>query len=174
MGKGLPRSHSRGVFTEKPIVKLNIPLNGLVVNVDAVSTAIGWGTSVIRGLPEGNLLFLGAVANLQFSGSGADANLADTWAGDYAIGTAPTADLTLAGAEVDIIPSTALAAATAEVSPITRGESTANAVMFDNTDGSLELNLQVLIDAADIVDDENVDLTVEGLLSIAFIVLGDD
>lgn len=174
MSKGLPRSLSRGDAQRQELVKVDIPVRGLVVNVAATGINIGFGTSVIQGLPEGNLLFLGALANLRFSGPvGGSANLVDTWNGDFSIGSAPTADNVLSGAEVDLVPSTAVGPATAEVSPVTRGAN-AGAVMFDNTDGSLELNLNVLIDAADIVDDTNVNLTVDGVVHLAFIVMGDD
>lgn len=181
MGKGLPRSHSRMSPQREGgggVQKLNISLDGITVSVAAVAAAIGFGSTVIRGLPEGNIQVLGAVlSNFQLSGSGADANLSDTWAGDFGIGSTPADDATITATDVDVVASTALAAATAEVSPnIVRTVGvTPTMVPLDNTDGSLELNLNVLIDAADITDDETVVLTaLSGLLSISYIVLGDD
>ncbi len=177
MGKGLPRSHSRGGAQQGAVQKLNISLDSLTVTVTSVAAAIGFGSVVVRGLPEGNVQMLGAVlSNFQLSGSGADANLADTWEGDFGLGTTPASDATISGDDVDILVSTALAAATSEVSPLavrTVGV-TPPMVPIDNTAGDLEINLNVLIDAADIVDDESVDLTVNGLLSIAYVMLGDD
>jgi len=145
----------------------------LPVTVTSTGAAVGFGTVVAGDILEGNVLFLGATAYLTLAGSGADANLVDTWNGDFAIGTAPDADGSLAGAEVDLLPSTAVGPAVAEVSPRTRA---ANAVqaMFDNTDGSLEVNLNVLIDAADITDDQSVILTVNGEIELVYMVLGDD
>lgn len=172
MGKGLPRSMSRGEGIKQEIIKKVISIN-TTVTVTATSTAVGFGTAVIGDFEEGNVLLLGAVSNLAFAGSGSDANLTADWEGDYAIGSAPTADVTLSGAEVDIIPSTAIGAATAEVIAATRGAN-ATQVMLNNTDGSLEINLNLLIDAADITDDESVDITVTGELYIAYIILGDD
>lgn len=168
--KGLPRSRARGEVALQPVTKLNIPVRDLVIGV--VDGAPGYGTAVITGLPEGNLLFLGCVANLQFSTT--DADITATFDGDYGIGSAPTADGALAGAEVDIVPSTALGAATGGVSPVVRGASTdaLGGGILDNTDGSLELNLNLLIDDAAISGP--ADFLVDGAVHLAVIVLGDD
>ena len=68
-----------------------------------------------------------------------------------------------------------MAAATAEVSPITRGLQADGAhcgVIFDNTAGALEVNLNLLIDDADISG--TVAITVSGTVDISYIMLGDD
>lgn len=174
MGKGLPRSLSRGVPQARPVIKERISVENVTVTVTATGAAIGFGSAVLGDFPEGNILLLGAVALLSFAGSGSDANLSDTWSGDYGVGSAPIADADLGDtADVDIIPSTALDTASAEAHGLTRGAN-ATQVMLDNTDGSLEINLNVLIDAADIDDDESVDITVNGSLDILYSVLGDD
>ena len=49
----------------------------------------------------------------------------------------------------------------------------ATQAMLDNTDGSLELNLQLIVDDADISAD-NVDFTVEGYVLLLLSVLSDD
>ena len=172
MGKGLPRSLARGAPQRQDIIRQVVKIDRTVA-VTATGAAVGFGTGVIGDLPEGNILFLGAVCYLQLSGSGSDANLDATWDGDFSVGTAPTADVTLSGAEVDIIGSTALGAATAEVSPRVRAVNATQA-MLDNTDGSLELNLNVLIDAANIVDGATVNLTARGTLQLAYVVMLDD
>lgn len=176
MGKGLPRSMARGEPLRQEIIRQTIAVRDATVTVSATGAAIGFGSAVIGDLPEGNLLFLGAVAYMQFSGSGADANLVDTWAGDFGIGTTPAGDATITDGDVDIIQSTALAAAVDEVGARTRGTSLAAdcGEIHDNTDGSLELNLNVLIDAASITNDESVDLTANGELQLAYIMLLDD
>jgi hypothetical protein len=115
MAKGLPRSMARGNPQRQEVIKQTFLIRNKTVTVSAASTAVGFGTAVIGDFPAGNILLLGAVGYLQFSGSGSDANLTADWEGDFAVGSAPTADVTLSGAEVDILPSTALAAATAEV-----------------------------------------------------------
>lgn len=170
--KGLPRSRSRGPQAFSPIIKTTVKATNVAVSV-AGTSGVGWGTAVIGDLPEGNILLLGAVAYFTFTGP-TSASLSDTFDGDYAIGSAPTGDATLSGSEVDIIQSTALGAATAEVSPRARGTSTGATagVILDNTDGSLELNLQLLIDDADISG--TVAMTATGVLHLSYIVLGDD
>lgn len=170
MGKGLPRSVRRQKPVAAPIVKQAIQVSALALAVaDGVP---GFGSAVIGDFPEGNILFLGAIAYLQFTS--ADADLTATFDGDFSIGTTPASDGSLTGADADVVPSTALGAATAKVSPWVRGASTDSigGGIFDNTDGSLELNLNLLIDDAAISG--AVDLTVSGYVQVAYIVLGDD
>lgn len=172
MGKGLPRSLGRGGFQEQAISKIRVPLDH-TVTVSATGAAIGFGSVVLTGLPEGQIKMLGAAAQLTASGSGADASLTDTWDGDWGIGTTPADDATITGTDVDIIASTAFGAATAEVSPLQNAINGTSAV-FDNTAADLELNLNVLIDAASITDDTSVDLTIQGVVEFTFITLLDD
>jgi hypothetical protein len=166
---------SRGAPQRQEIIKQTFVVRDEVLTVTGgASTAAGKGSIVIGDFPEGNILFLGAVAYMQFSGSGADDNLAADWEGDFGVGTAPNSDADLGdGTDVDIISSTALAAASAEVGARTRGTNATQAI-FDNTDGSLEINLNLITDDDDVTDSEDVDLTVNGELTIAYIVLGDD
>lgn len=164
--KGLPRSLAHANIG----MSKNIPVRNLAIRTTG-ATGVGFGTAVIRDLPEGNLLLLGAVAYLQFTKL--DAGTTDTFDGDYAIGSAATADADFGDAgEADIIPSTAIGAATAGVSPMARGAN-ATQVILDNTDGSLELNLNLLIDDASVSADDQ-DFTVSGVVTLALIVLGDD
>lgn len=169
MGKGLPRSMSRGNALKQEIVKQTFVARNVAVTVDG-ATGNGWGTAVIGDLPAGNILLLGAVAYMSFTTASASVQAA--FDGDYSIGSAPTADATLSGSEVDIIPSTALGAATAKVSPRVRATN-ATQVILDNTDGSLELNLNLLIDDANISADD-VPFTATGELILLYSVLGDD
>lgn len=173
MTKGYPRGLSRGKAQKAAISKLQIPVQGLALTVTSVGAAIGWGTAVLGGLPEGQLKILAVAAQLTFAGSGADANLADTFDGDFGIGSTPADDATIAGADVDLIASTALGAATAEVSPLANAINGVDSVL-DNTAADKEVNLNVLIDAADIVDDQSVILTVDGVVEVTFITMLDD
>lgn len=168
MSKGLPRSLSRGNPQRQDIMKQVVKVKDLPINVIGAS-GVGYGAGVMGDFPEGNVLFLGAVSYLSFSTVAAGVQAA--FDGDYSIGSAPTADATLAGADVDIIPSTALGAATGKVSPRVRGAN-ATQVMLDNTDGSLELNINLLIDDANISADSA--FLANGELHIAYIMLGDD
>lgn len=169
MGKGLPRSMARGAAQRQELVKLTVPIKNVTVTVAGLS-GVGFGTAVIGGLPAGNLLFLGAVGYVQFDAPAS--GITATWSGDYSIGSAPTADAALAGGEVDIVPSTPVGPAVATVSPMTRGAN-ATQVMLDNTDGSLELNLNLLVDDADISAND-VAIVANGVLQLAFVVLLDD
>lgn len=170
--KGLPRSLARGSAATAPIKRHVVKARDVALSIDG-ATGVGWGTAVIGDLPVGNILFLGAVAYVQITE--ASAGIDATFDGDFSIGTAPTADNALAGSEVDIIPSTALGAATASVSPRVRATHTAavTGAVYDNTDGSLELNLNVLIDDANIsADDAVASADVDAVLS--YIVMLDD
>lgn len=169
--KGLQRSLSRGSPARQDVVKQVVKVNKLAIQVDG-ATGVGFGSAVIGDLPEGNILFLGAVAYMQFTKASSATGIQATFDGDYGIGTTPASDATITGADVDIIASTALGAATAGVSPRARGTNATQAI-FDNTDGSLELNLNLLIDDANISADDQ-DLTVSGELYIVYSVLGDD
>lgn len=173
MGKGLPRSLS-GASQKHVIIKQRVEVRAVPLTVDGAA-GIGFGSVVIGDFPAGNVLFLGCVSYLQFSGP-ISGSLDDTWQGDYAIGTTPASDATISNADEDIVPETALAAATAEVSPRTRatqGDGAKAGQVFDNTDGSLELNLNLLIDDANISAD-GIIMSCEGEVFISYVMLGDD
>lgn len=173
MPKGLSRSLARGRALKKPIINQTIRVNTLVT-ATAAATGVGFGNVALAAFPEGNVLFLGAVANLRFSALGANAtNAIAAFNGDYSIGSGADADGTLSGAEVNLVASTALGPAVARVTPFARG-SGATQVVLDNTARTLNMNLNVLVDAADITDATSVTLTVEGTLDIAYVMLGDD
>ncbi len=166
--KGLLRSLSRNP-AQQAVRKQLVRVTNKPISI-AGTTGVGFGTVEIGDVPAGNILLLGAMSYLQFTT--ADGDVQATFDGDYSVGTAPTADAALAGAEVDIIPSTSFGGpATAGVSPVARGAN-ATQVMLDNTDGSLELNLNVLIDDANISG--TGDFTVNGFVLLAYIVMADD
>lgn len=167
MGKGHQRTLDRAALKGGTLRPHIIPFD---LTVDVADGAPGFGSAVIRGLPEGNIFFQGAVAYVTVSDPDGDLVAAD-FEGDFSIGTAPTADGALAGAEVNIIASTPLAAATAGVSPRTRATNI-TPLMLDNTAGDLELNLNVLIDDADI--SAAAVLRARGELHIAYMAMGDD
>ena len=173
MVKGGHYTSKRGSAQQQEIIKQVIKADALAISVDGAS-GVGFGSAVMGDFPEGNILLLGAVSYMQFTGP-TSASLDDDWAGDYAIGTTPASDGTVTAADIDVIGSTALAAATSEVSPRTRGVSVTatNAAVLDNTDGSLELNLNLLVDDANIGAD-GLAFTATGELHVVYVVLGDD
>jgi hypothetical protein len=168
--KGLKRSLSRG--GNQGVVRRSVfRLADLAIEVDG-ATGVGFGSAVLGDLPEGNILLLGAIAYLQFTKGAGATGVQDAFDGDYSVGTTATADATLSGTDVNVIPSSALGAATSGVSPVARGANGTPA-MLDNTDGSLELNLNLLIDDANISADDQ-GLTAEGYVELLYSVMGDD
>ena len=172
--KGLLRSLARRPKAERDVVKEKIVLDGKTVTVSATGAAIGFGSVVISDFAEGNILLLGIGGTVGFAGSGADANLTDTFSGDFGIGSTAADDATITAGDVDILASTAIGPATAEVIAAARFVEAHGDVILDNTDGSLEINLNMLIDAANIVDDESVVITLSGTIELAYTVLSDD
>lgn len=170
--KGLQRSLSRGPKATKDVNVARLVLDESITFTGSTGVAVG-GTAVLDTLPQGNILLLGAVANLTFTGP-TSANLANDFQGDYAIGTAPTADNDLSDTnEANIIASTAIPAATAEVSANVRATNATQAII-DNTAGDMELNLNVLLDADEVTNGEDVAIAITGTVDVAYIVLGDD
>ena len=168
--KGLARSLSRGNALVAPIIKRTIPVNAVPLTVDGLA-GIGFGSMILGDLPKGNVLILGAAALLQFSGP-ISASLIDAWEGDFGIGTSPANDATLTGTDINFLGSTSLAAATAEVSPLTRSGGGSTSIV-NNTGDGLEVNLSMLIDDASISADGIV-MTVNGIVQMAYIMLLDD
>lgn len=169
MTHGLNRSLRRGKAVTAPIKKLTISLNALALSIVG-ATGNGFGGVAIAGLPEGNILLLGAVADSMIFTAGA--NTTATWTGTFGVGSTLNADVTIATTEQNIVPVTTLAAATASVSPTTRAASTASGTILDNTDKSLGVFLNLTIDDASISGTTPV--TVSGLIVISYVVLGDD
>jgi hypothetical protein len=169
MTKGLPRSMARAAPQAQALRRQRVKLNDLAIRTSGAS-GVGFGSAVIGDLPAGNILFQGAIAYLQFTKL--DAGTTATFDGDFSVGTTATADATLSTTDANIIGSSALGAATAGLSPVVRGEGATQA-MLDNTDGSLELNLNLIIDDAAVSADDQ-DFTVDGYVDLIYAVLGDD
>jgi hypothetical protein len=170
--KGLSRSLANAkAGNEKSPRRVRYDVKNASVTATAAAAGVGFGSVVLGGLPEGNILFLGGISYLQFST--ADTDVIATWSGGYGVGTTVDGDGAIAGTEEDLITEVALAAATDRVSPLTRGEK-AGIAMFNNTDTSLEANLNVFVTAADMTDATTAVLTVNGYVELVYIVLGDD
>ncbi len=172
MAKGLPRSMEHALTVA---VKRTVPVSG-VMNITGGAGVVDPGTFVIGGLPEGNILLLGAVAYVIVSA--VDADVLIDWAGDFGIGTIPNADADLGDpGDDDITPSTALLADTgtkATLSTRAASTQTEHALIIDNTAGALELNFNLLVDDNFITDTEVGTFTVTGNLELVYIVMGDD
>lgn len=164
--KGLPRSMSRANPVVTAVIRNDVDIDHDLVVANG-SAAPGFGTVVVGDFPVGKILLLGTrVQDLVFST--ADADAIATWAGSFSVGSAPTADATLNGSEVDLVASTVLAAATAKVSP-TQDVSAWKGVLLDNADGSLEINLNVTVDDASQSGD--IAMHAKGQLELIYAVL---
>lgn len=173
MTKGLTRSLNRAPAQLAHLRKKTILVEDLELTFTGSTGVAVEATAVIGDFEEGNILILGAVSYLSFAGSGSDANLAADWQGEYGIGTTAMSDATISGDDEDIIIGTDLGPATAEVVARTRGIGEAQSIV-DNTDGSLEINLNVYLDADEVTNTEDSVITVNGELHILYSVLGDD
>jgi hypothetical protein len=177
MSKGHQRTLDRAALKGGTLRPHKIPFD-VEITVPDPGDAVAFSSAVIGALPQGNIMLLGAVMYAQFTDVGGDGLIA-AFAGDFAVGTAATADGDFGDAgEANIIQSTELLAATGTTPRIraltanTSGVLTSNVTILDNTDGDLELNLNLLIDNASI-DDEAV-VRAQGVLYLAYMVMGDD
>lgn len=172
MGKGLGRTLRRGGKNDgrQPIVTKYFSFKNLVLSV--VDGAPGYGSVAAFRLPQGNLLVHGAVGYLNFTTT--DEDITATFDGDVSIGSGSTSDATLSGAEINLVASTALGAATAKVSPTVRLPSATanNGVIHNNTDSDLIFYINLLIDDAAISG--AADFLVNGSIKVSCTVLGDD
>lgn len=174
MSKGLPRSTRRGsAASSNGVRKVRLPVKALAISIVGAS-GVGFGFATLGGLPEGNLLFQGAVAYMRFN-KNADVDIQDAFDGDYSIGTVGTVDVDVADAnEANFVQSTALGAATLGLSPVVRGtHAVANTGdVIDNTAKDKTVILNLLVDDANISG--TASMLVDGYVELAFIVLGDD
>lgn len=169
--KGLQRSLRRSGLrgnAATPVIH-RVRRLGLPVSITDPGDANAGFTAVIGDLPEGNIGFLMGVGYFILTKN--DADLTDTFTGNISVGTAPTADATLNGAEVDVLPSTAIQAAVAGVSSGNR-LTNVTPLVLNNTDGSLELNLNGFIANAAISADAALLVDVD--LHLVLAMLGDN
>lgn len=168
MAKGLPRSLGRN---KAALQVKRVPLNHSVT-VSATGAAVGFGSVPVIDLPEGNVYVLASVAYVQLATT--DTDISADFDGDFALGLAATADADLDDENEGLfISSTALGAATSKTSPRVRAVGTSGEIV-DNTAGDLQAHLNVLIDAAKIVDGGSAVFTVTGSVYIVYVVMGDD
>jgi len=171
MTKGLPRSLGRSNALKQAVKKISLEIDH-DISVTATGAAIGFGSVVLGGLPEAYLKIHAVAIKVQFRGP-TSANLTDTWDGDFGVGSTPASDATITAGDVDFISSTAIGAATAELSPVLTVADGVDLVL-DNTAGDLELNLNLLVDAANITDDTVVIIRARGVLEVVVTTMLDD
>ena len=174
MTKGRRRSSERPIGNKRqPMIRqlFNI-VNKTISVVNGASPSSGYGSAEAFRLPEGNILIHGAVGYITLTTS--DADITATFDGDISIGTGSTSDGTLSNAEVNLVASTALGAATAKVSPNVRlvTSTSTTGVIHDNTAADVVFYFNLLIDDAAISG--AADFTANGYVEVLYTVLGDD
>jgi hypothetical protein len=121
------------------------------------ATGASFGSKQVYTFPEGWLYILKVVAyfnRITFNtAAGVDGDIGGGGSGDYSMGTTATADATLGGTDVDLLPSTAmLDPFVAGVGSSNVGSALATAVAFDGTSAAKSLYLNAIIDDADVAD----------------------
>lgn len=176
MSKGGTRTFAAARLKGSGLIK-TVVFDKTIVVPDP-GAAVAFATAVLAGLPQANLWIGASLAYFQVRDVGG-AGLIAAFQGNFAIGTTPTANATLDTTKVNIIASTAFTAA-AGVTPRVRvapgadgnGLMTNNGSLFDNTDGSLELNGNITIADASISAQATVRVT--GELYLVMAEMGDD
>jgi hypothetical protein len=145
-----------------------------VVNKNIVSsgaTGAGFGAVELEKVPEGNIFLFAAASYFVFSS--VSSSITATFTGSYSLGTTATADATLSGTDANIVAAATLSAATGKVSPRTRSVSGSSILVLDNTDTTIGVNLNLVIDDGSISAD-NVTIVANGYVDLRFAILGDD
>jgi hypothetical protein len=168
MSKGLVRSIDRAPDHLQGVVR--IAKAGSATLAITGATGVGFGTAVLNDLPVGEIMML--ALKLDFSvDEGGSADIVDTFDGDIGVGTTPLTDGTMTAGDVDLIASTTVAQAVAGVASGTvKSAAALTGTIFDNTAGALEINVNFLIDDADVSGDTG-SLTMTYTLQAAFLVM---
>lgn len=153
-----------------------LTLTNVSVPIVSVGAAAGFGGVKIYDLPEGMISFQGCMANLSMSVPTADqADYTDgTPEGDVGIGTVIIANGDALGTDAtddDFGTGTAFVmTAFVDASIPISTEAAAN---FDGTSTAVDINISVLVDAADIDDDVTTSVEISGTITFTWTNLGD-
>ncbi len=157
------------------ILNLRVPFSKLLT-INDPGAAVGFGfISLPAKIPLGDFLVLGGVAWLRFEESPLSANISDTFALTFSLGTTGTVDNSLATTEVNILAATATSPATATAGVVARGRyaipASASGGINNNGGGGLFLNATIL--AADLPGSAvTPTILVSGTIVLAIIPLG--
>jgi len=153
-----------------------------LVVFDAADAAVNFASTPILALPRSDLIIVGGYLHLDALKNGAaSAQIIDAFVLSYSLGTVATADNDLVDAnEADLKPAATLAAATAGVSPHSKGVLDGARVLasggatnyIDNNAGSLAVFLNMTLPDASIGVGVNRTLRVKGSLRLVTIGLG--
>lgn len=143
------------------------------------TTGASFGSAKFYDFPAGRIQIHGCTANftqITFNTeAGSNGDIAGGGSGDYSIGSTATADATLSGTDVDILPSTAM------LDPFVTGVGRSNAgsalaatTQLDGTSTAIDAILNVIIDDADVADGAANDIVYfTGTVTITWANLGD-
>jgi hypothetical protein len=133
-------------------------------------TGASFGGLKLYDFPEGRIMIVGGTASFSFDWSASDIGAAGS--GDFSLGTTISADATLGGTDVDIMASTAM------LDPFVSGVGTGSGALvnntaFDGTGTAKDLNLNIIIDDADVADAASDIVYVTGTITVKWDFLGD-
>lgn len=136
----------------------------------ANTSGASFGGLKLYDFPNGRIYILGGSSNLTFTWTGE--SIAAGGSGDYSLGTTITADATLSSTDVDIQASTAM------LDPFVLGVGTGSGVFaapaaYDGTATAKDLNINIIIDDADVADGDSDTVLVSGSIRMAYVDFGD-
>lgn len=189
MATGTGQSIRRSHFGEHDNPSETIQLTPVMtfdklVTFSDVGAAAEFATTVICGLPIGDLLIIGGFLHLDVFESTPQGNIVDTYTVTVSLGTTPTADnnLTTPTTDQDLLIGAAASAAVAGVTPHIRRTLDGAAVLgglsatadgyIDNNAGDKEVNLNLTLPDADITTGAGRVLRCKGTLQYAYVAFG--
>ncbi len=136
----------------------------------ANTTGASFGGVKLYDFPAGRILILGVTTTLTFNWAGQD--IAADGSGDFSLGSTITADATLDGTDVNMLPSSAM------LDPFVAGVGTgtgalAASAQLDGTATAIDMNLNLIIDDADVADAASDIVLVSGTVTCTWVNLGD-
>lgn len=170
-GVGTASNGAAAAETNGIVRKTVLSLTDVPVTVGN-TTGVSFGGTKIYDFPQGRILVLGATLeglSFDLTDEGNATPIAGTHGGDIACGTTAPTDGTLAGTDVDIIPSTSID----PISDGVDGAALAASAQFDGTAEAKDVFLNVLIDDADVANGASDVILVSGVLTIHWLFLGD-
>ncbi len=136
------------------------------------TTGISFGSRELYAFPQGRISIRGCTLKLLTFKLTDPLNvtpIATTHGGDVAVGTTATADATLTGTDVDLLPSTSIDPISAGIA----GATLAADALFDGTTTAKKAFMNVIIDDSDVADGASDLILVSGTLTITWLFLGD-
>lgn len=161
MPKGLPYSLQKAVREGHVAGRYRITVNR-VVDFTVVAAAAGFFALELDALPSRELVIQQATASLAFESL--DANLIATFALSWALGSAPTPDVTLpfATTEQDMVDTQTEVAVAGTIKTGRAATPMTSPLYLANDAGVSELNLNMVVAAASITDDTTAQVRVTG------------